>query len=102
MRPPSTAAIRCATWMHGTRHSVSSQALRCTCHPISASGSGKRKSTIPARAGSSAQDVVDRRHEHTGAAGLAPHATVGGAGLAAVVVAGSQQAILDPELALEQ
>jgi len=48
------------------------------------------------------QDVAERSHEDARAARLAPHATVAGAGLAAVVVARIELPIVDPQFAVEQ
>src|SRR4029078_13745511 len=48
------------------------------------------------------QYVAERRHQDARAALLAPHATVAGAGLAAVVVARIEFPIVDPQFAIEQ
>src|SRR5688572_3467802 len=50
----------------------------------------------------SAQPVVRRRDEHAGAARLAEDARVRSARLRAIVVAGNELAVVDPELALQQ
>ena len=48
------------------------------------------------------QDVAVRRDEHAGTAGFAPYALVARTHLAAVVVAGMELSIVDPELAIEE
>src|SRR2546421_1935145 len=64
-------------------------------------GSG-RACPRPVAAVASAQNVFGAGDEDAGATGPAPDQLVAGAGLAAVVVAGIELALIDPQLTVEE
>src|ERR1044071_45385 len=91
---PATRAAPCSVPCRRPRAPATS--------PASGWPSSAAKPSVAASLGASEQEVAERRHEHARAAGLAPYPTIDGIGLPAVVVAGVELPIIDPELAVEQ
>src|SRR5690349_17113609 len=89
-----TLPPRCAT--------VASQTCPSQVRPGTKNARSDVRTTRTLHQSGSAQDVGERCDQQARAAGLAPHAAVTGPGLGAIVVAGMELAIVDPQLAVEQ